>query len=154
MLTAHERLTAREPVIALYVVVLAHAKAGVRFRCAHDPRKAPFVTARTPVSSSRTESASPIRPTSAIQHPQNPSRADRNPIGRSPRPSQTPATYFKRPYRNCPDETALNLASPAGAVPIGTYRLSVVIERRNVYRGWLQTRAIQLTGGKFGQIWR
>src|SRR6266702_549389 len=32
-----------------------------------------------------------------------PSAADWNPIGRSPRPSQTPATYFKRPYRNCPD---------------------------------------------------
>ena len=47
---------------------------------------------------------STIRPTSPIQHPQNPSGADRNPIGRSPRPSQTPATYFKRPYRNCPGE--------------------------------------------------
>src|SRR6266567_6489431 len=33
-----------------------------------------------------------------------PSAADWNPIGRSPRPSQTPATYFKRPYRNCPGQ--------------------------------------------------
>ena len=47
---------------------------------------------------------STICPTSAIQHPQNHSGADRNPIGRSPRPSQTPATHFKRPYRNCPGE--------------------------------------------------
>src|SRR5580704_4329756 len=27
---------------------------------------------------------------------------DSNPIARSPRPPQTPATHFKRPYRNCP----------------------------------------------------
>ena len=47
---------------------------------------------------------STICPTSAIRHPQNPSGADRNPIARSPRPSQTPATYFKRPYRNCPGQ--------------------------------------------------
>jgi hypothetical protein len=43
-----------------------------------------------------------IRPALPIRNPQRPSGADSNPIGRSPRPSQTPATYFKRPYRNCP----------------------------------------------------
>ena len=37
--------------------------------------------------------------------PKRSSGAHSNPIGRSPRPSQTPATYFKRPYRNCPRRT-------------------------------------------------
>jgi hypothetical protein len=39
--------------------------------------------------------------------------------------SVTPATHSKRPYRNRPGrETAPNLASTTGAVPIGIYRLS------------------------------
>ena len=38
--------------------------------------------------------------------------------------SVTPATHSKRPYRNRPGrETAPNLASTTGAVPIGIYRL-------------------------------
>ena len=40
MLTVHERFTAREVISALHAVVLAHAKAGVRFGGAHDPREA------------------------------------------------------------------------------------------------------------------
>jgi len=42
--------------------------------------------------------------------------------------SVTPATHSKRPYRNRPGrETAPNLASTTGAVPIGIYRLAGLI---------------------------
>ena len=46
----------------------------------------------------------------------------------SPHPPQTLAAHFKRPYRNCPDHTNLGIAHFCfGAVPIGIYRLRVLI---------------------------
>ena len=105
MLTAHERLTARKVLICP-----PHCRASARkSRCALWLRPRPARSAfasPTPASTSAEARVGIARfvPTSPTQYPQNPSSADRNPIGRSPRPSQTPATYFKRPYRNCPGE--------------------------------------------------
>ena len=102
MLTVHERLTARKVLICP-----PYCRASARkSRCALWLRRAKRICKRhSGLHFRRNQSPhSTIRPTSAIPHPQNPSGADRNPIGRGPRPSQTPATYFKRPYRNCPGE--------------------------------------------------
>jgi len=91
-----------ESLSTIHAVVLAHAKPACALAGPMTLAKR-VCNCRSGLHFRRNQSpARTIRPPSPIQYPQKPSGAHSNPIGRSPRPSQTPATYFKRPYRNCP----------------------------------------------------
>jgi len=88
-----------ESLSTIHAVVLAHAKPACALAGPMTLAKR-VCNCRSGLHFRRNQSpARTIRPPSPIQYPQKPSGAHSNPIGRSPRPSQTPATYFKRPYR-------------------------------------------------------
>ena len=91
-----------ESLSAFYAVVPAHAKPACALTAATRHHEARLQAPSRPPFQPEQESAQPGSSHPAHPIPKRPSGTDGNPIGRSPRSSQTPATYFKRPYRNCP----------------------------------------------------